>query len=65
MTYIILHHIHSGEEIIINPKAIQSVYGSTITLDGHWFEVKESYKEIKELIFQWQKACSEVSEWET
>ena len=60
MTYIILHHIHSGEEIIINPKAIQSVYGSTITLDGHWFEVKESYQEIKEIIFAWAKVESDT-----
>ena len=62
MTYIILHQIHSGEEIIINPKAIQSVYGSIVTLDGHFFEVKESYKEIKDIIFAWQKVCREVAE---
>ena len=59
MTYIILHNIHSGEEIIINPKAIQSVYGSTVTLDGHFFEVKESYKEIKEIIFRWARMVAE------
>ena len=59
MTYIILHNVHSGEEIIINPKAIQSVYGSTVTLDGHWFEVKESYKEIKEIIFKWATVVAE------
>ena len=59
MTYIILHNIHSGEEIIINPKAIQSVYGSTVTLDGHFFEVKESYKEIKEIIFRWARVVAE------
>lgn len=59
MTYIILHNIHSGEEIIINPKAIQSVYGSIVTLDGHFFEVKESYKEIKEIIFRWARVVAE------
>lgn len=62
MTYIILHHAETGEEIMINPKAIQSVYGSNVTLDGHWFGVKESYKEIKDIIFAWQKVCRGVVE---
>ena len=50
MTYIILHFAETNEEIIINPKAIESICGSNVLFHGYIYPVKESYEEIKKIL---------------
>ena len=45
--FIILHE-KSGEEVIINVKYIESVYGSFVCFQNNSYEVQESYDEIKQ-----------------
>ena len=59
MTYIILHHAETGEEIIINLKSIESVRGSKVVFSDGWYDVKESYEEIKEIIFRLARVVAE------
>ena len=39
-----------NKEVIVNPKAIESVCGSNVLFHGYSYQVKESYEEIKKAL---------------
>ena len=43
MLFIILHLADDEKEVIVNPKAIESVCGSNVLFHGYSYRVKESY----------------------
>ena len=50
MPFIILHFADDEKEVIVNPKAIESVCGSNVLFHGYSYQVKESYEEIKKAL---------------
>lgn len=48
--FIILHSKSDNTEIMINPYAIESVRQNMVFLHESWYEVSESYEEIKQAI---------------
>ena len=50
MPFIILHLADDKKEVIVNPKAIESVCGSNVLFHGYSYQVKESYEEIKKAL---------------
>lgn len=50
IVFIVLHSESDGSEIMINPFAIESVRGNSVNLHEHYYDVRESYEEIKKLI---------------
>lgn len=55
--FIILHSKSDGSEIMINPYAIESVRCNVVNLHEHYYEVSESYEEIKEAIKKVMIVC--------
>ena len=50
--FIVVHDCQTGNEIMINPRAIESIHGSRIFFQGYAYEVKESYAEIKDAMIK-------------
>ena len=50
--FIVMHDYKTGEELMINPRAIESIEGSWIKFDSYAYCVNESYKEIKSAIIK-------------
>ena len=50
--FIVLHDYDTGNEVMINPRAIESVNGSQINFSSYAYLVKESYAEIKEAMIR-------------
>ena len=55
--FIILHSKSNNAEIMINPYAIESVSGNAVNLHEHYYEVSESYEEIKQAIKNVMSVC--------
>ena len=55
--FIILHSKSDGSEIMINPYAIESVRQNMVCLHESYYEVSESYEEIKEAIKNVMSVC--------
>ena len=49
--FIILHDTE-GNEIIVNPRAIESIQFGRLFFHGYAIEVQESYEKVKELIIK-------------
>lgn len=56
--FIILHDT-DGNEIIVNPRAIESVHLGRLFFHGYQIEVQESYEKVKELIIKSLKCVGE------
>ena len=55
--FIILHSKLDNAEIMINPCAIESIRCNVVNLHEHYYEVNESYEEIKQAIKNVIGAC--------
>ena len=55
--FIILHSKSDNAEIMINLYAIESIRCNMVNLHDHYYEVAESYEEIKEAIKNIMSAC--------
>jgi uncharacterized protein YlzI (FlbEa/FlbD family) len=55
--FIILHSKLDNAEIMINPYAIESIRCNVVNLHEHYYEVSESYEEIKEAIKKVMSVC--------
>lgn len=50
LIFITLHSKSDNAEIMINPYAIESIRCNVVNLHEHYYEVAESYEEIKKAI---------------
>ncbi len=57
MIFIVLHSKSDNTEIMINPYAIESVRQNMVFLHESWYEVSESYEEIKQAIKNAMSVC--------
>lgn len=55
--FIILHSKSDNAEIMINPYAIESVRQNMVCLHESYYEVSESYEEIKQAIKNVMSVC--------